>query len=434
MKILYIIHDFLPKHQAGAEIYTYLLAKEMNRKHEVLLFFTEISSVGTPYRLTRREVDGLPCIEVFRPPEAAITESPHTDRHMEKIFQQLLTDFRPDILHIQHLLYHSLQYPAIAKAMGIPTLFTLHDYWLSCPRWGQRIRRGLTLCHTVDIDHCSECLQPETGRKNLFNPVSLLRSLLQPSPKTSTPEKRFEALITRKEQVLRLSEKVDCFIAPSSFLQKTFTRYGLPPEKIVCSDNGMNTKGYTERPHAAADHIRFAFIGTISEHKGVHILIEAFNTLEQEKATLDIYGDMSWFPQYSRRLEQAVTSAAISFKGTIPNRAVADTLASIDVLVVPSIWFENSPLTIHEAFLAGVPVITSNLGGMADLVEHGVSGLLFPVNDTNGLAEAMRQIIHSDTLLDTLRKNIPPVKSIEENAEELEILYQKFRTSERPPQ
>ena len=426
MKILYVIHDFLPKHQAGAEIYTYLLAKAMSRKHEVLLFFTEISSLGTPYSLKRREVDGLPCIEVFRPPEAAITENPCNDQQMEKLFRQLLRDYQPDILHIQHLLYHSLQYPAIAKAMGIPTLFTLHDYWLSCPRWGQRIRKDLTLCHSVNIDHCSECLQPEPKAINLFTPMSLFRSLFYGPQKSSSLEQRVEALTTRKEQVLALSKDVDCFIAPSPFLQKTFITYGFPAEKILFSDNGMDTDGYTDLARSASDHIRFAFLGTISEHKGIHLLIEAFNILEQKNATLDVYGDLSWFPQYSSRLKQAASSPAISFKGAIPNRAVAATLAAIDVLVVPSIWFENSPLTIHEAFLAGVPVIASDLGGMADLVEHGVNGLLFPVNDSKGLTEAMRQLIDSPTLLDTLRKNMPPVKSIEKNAEELETLYQQL--------
>ena len=172
--------------------------------------------------------------------------------------------------------------------------------------------------------------------------------------------------------------------------------------------------------------IKFGFIGTISEHKGLHVLVEAFNAISEEKASLQIYGDLSWFPAYSAKLRKMATSPVIFFRGPVPNDTVADILSGLDVLVVPSIWFENSPLTIHEAFLAGIPVITSNIGGMADLVTDRVSGLLFEVSNSQSLTNTIEELVQSETLLDQLRDGIPTVKSIEENGLEMEQRYQQL--------
>jgi len=100
--------------------------------------------------------------------------------------------------------------------------------------------------------------------------------------------------------------------------------------------------------------------------------------------------------------------------------------SQLDVLVIPSIWYENSPLTIHEAFMAGVPVITSNIGGMAELVKHNNNGLLFKVGDSEDLYQTIMKVIENPELISQLSANVPSVKSIEENAEELEEIYKNL--------
>lgn len=426
MKILYIIHDFLPKHQAGAEIYTYLLAKELSKKHDVCLFFTEITPFCKSYTVTKRTVNDLQCIEVFRPPETVPAGTSCHDEKMEAIFSDILSDYKPDIIHLQHLLYHSLRYPTIARQSNIPILFTLHDYWLTCPRWGQRIKRDMSICHTVTLQECSDCLYEKPLKANIFSPSSVYQFLRNSFNRSGKPETRYNALYERKNQAIALSNDIDLFIAPSPFLLKEFTDFGVPEDKILFSDYGFDKSGYTKRARPNTAHICFGFIGTISEHKGVHVLVEAFNRIAEEEAELHIYGELSWFPEYSTKLRKAAISPAISFKGAIPNSSVADILSNIDVLVVPSIWFENSPLTIHEAFMAGVPVITSNLGGMADLVEDQKNGLLFEVNNPDSLANAIQKLVDSETLLDQLRRGIPAVKSIQENGMEIEQIYQQL--------
>ncbi len=427
MKILYIIHDFLPRHQAGAEIYTHLLARELSKKHEVLLFFTEITPHSTQYRITRRSVDTLQCIEVFRPPEASLSRAPYNDEKMEAVFREILITHKPDIIHIQHLLYHSLRYPAIALEMNIPSIYTLHDYWLTCPRWGQRIRKDLQICHSVDLQQCARCIQEDNTLKipNLTSLFLFLKNILKKKP---VSREGIEFLQQRNAHSRAMINDVRLFISPSPFLQRDLIQFGIPAEKIILSDCGVSLKQHVQRTKQRRNRLRFGFIGTISEHKGVHILVEAFNSISEERAELHLYGDLSWFPDYSRRLQKAARSPSILFKGAIPNDQVAATLATIDVLVVPSIWFENSPITIHEAFLAGVPVITSNLGGMADLVDDRVNGLLFEVNNGNSLSTAIQELIQSRELLEQLRRGIPTVKSVEENSTELTQIYKKIIT------
>ena len=423
MKILYIVHDFLPKHQAGAEIYTYLLAKELSCKHQVCLFFTEIQNSTDSYTLTRRCLDGLECVEVYRPPEAALHQDPYIDRHMEEIFVELLKDYKPDIIHIQHLLYHSLHYPEIASRFQVPVIFTLHDYWLTCPRWGQRLQKSMQVCLDVDLHRCAACMrdQPAGNSRSLVGTVChFFNTLLGRTP---TLNQIYHSLCKRSSHALLMNTHVNVFIAPSNFLKQEFIKIGFPGKKIVCSDNGSSTYGYTKKDRKPGSIIHFGFIGTISEHKGLHVLINAFNPIPEDKADLKIYGDPSWFPLYSARLKAMIRSSAISLEGTVPNNMVSQVLSDIDVLIVPSVWFENSPLTIHEAFLAGVPVIASDFGGMRDLVTDRVNGLLFEVNNPKSLQKAIEQIVYSEDLLSRLSKGIPRVKSIEENGKEMEDLY-----------
>ncbi len=427
MKILFVIHDFLPNHQAGAEIYTYLLAREMSKHHEVCIFFAEISAVNFSYSVAKRTYDNLQCIEVTRPLTTDLLGEPFNDKKMEEIFEEIVGDFQPDIIHLQHLFYHSFNYPAIARKKSIPTLFTLHDYWLTCPRWGQRMRRNLQLCHAVDLTRCAECLYEKPAYTRFFSLSYFHYVLRRWLTEAHSIEDRVKSLERRQQLARSAMDNVDLFIAPSPFLRSEFIRFfDIPEKKIIFSDYGFDTNSFSKKRRSKHSKIRFAFIGTLSDHKGVHVLVEAFNRIDQNKAELHIYGDATWFPHYFSSLEKAADPSLVSFKGPVPNNAVAELLTSIDVLVVPSVWFENSPLTIHEAFMAGVPVITSNLGGMADLVTDGVNGLLFSAGDSQDLAGKIKKLIESDSLLDTLRQGIPAVKTIDENSREIEFLYRQL--------
>jgi len=171
--------------------------------------------------------------------------------------------------------------------------------------------------------------------------------------------------------------------------------------------------------------IRFGYIGQLEEIKGVHILLQAFERASLNgKANLNIWGDLTRNEAYSTNLRTISNGASsVNFRGRFMRDYLFSVLSQIDILVVPSIWYENSPLVIQEAFSAGIPVIATNLGGMAEAVTHDVNGLLFERYDVADLAKQMKRVVYEPGLLEKLRSGIPEVKSVESEVEELERIY-----------
>jgi glycosyltransferase involved in cell wall biosynthesis len=152
----------------------------------------------------------------------------------------------------------------------------------------------------------------------------------------------------------------------------------------------------------------------------VHVLVEAFNRLPEAGVECGIWGDLTFLPDYVDELRRARRHLDVRLMGPCDNRRVADVLAALDVLVVPSLWLATSPLTSHEAFLAGVPVLCADRGGMAGLVQDGVSGLHFRLGDAADLRAKIERLMREPELLARLRAGIPPVKDIADDARWLE--------------
>jgi glycosyltransferase involved in cell wall biosynthesis len=180
-------------------------------------------------------------------------------------------------------------------------------------------------------------------------------------------------------------------------------------------------------------HLRVGYIGQIAPHKGVKVLVEAFLKLAAnvgegangatKSVQLKLYGDTTQFPDFYQDLRDKV-KGQIQFLGPFDNQKISQVYEEIDVLVVPSIWFENSPNVILEAFAHQTPVIASNLGGMAELVSDQKTGLLFAPNNAADLAEKLEKILDHPTLLSNLQKNIAPPATLETEMSELLHIYQ----------
>ena len=414
MNILLVVHDFLPKHMAGTEIYTYNLARTLKDSgHEVSVYTREHGYFEEKLREEDNEYDGIKVKKVYfnsLNKRLKLLRKFYLDFYnplLEKHFSDHLDETKPDIIHIQHLKGLSASFISVARKRKIPTVLTLHDYWF--------------MCSTIQLLTTSSkrCSGPLYGLKC---PRCLIPTL---NPLTVWGLYPFHSVLffIRTNYLRRLLNKVDLIISPSNFLRKKFIEHGLSEEKIIFSDNGINTnllRPYKSNPN---NKLRFSFIGSVMPHKGVHVLLEAFNKLTNSNAELRVYGDSRFAPNYYERLKLMATSSSIKFVDSFDNNRVYEILAETDVLVVPSIWYENSPLTIHEAALAGVPVITSNIGGMAELIERMKNGLLFQVEDTNDLYEKMKLLIDNPRLIKELKGKAEEVKTIEENAKELESIY-----------
>ncbi len=162
--------------------------------------------------------------------------------------------------------------------------------------------------------------------------------------------------------------------------------------------------------------------------KAPHILLEAFAGLARGAATLELFGGIAAYhgdDSYRQRVQPLLATPGVRMHGPVPHESIAEAFAAMDVLVVPSTWLENAPLVIREAFAAGVPVIASDRGGMAESIHHGVSGLLFEPGNSAALRAAIERLIAEPDLLERLRGSLPPVRSLAEDGAWHEALYRE---------
>ena len=170
--------------------------------------------------------------------------------------------------------------------------------------------------------------------------------------------------------------------------------------------------------------LRVGFVGSLVWHKGAHVLIDAARGLAGS-CVVDIHGDVNVSPEYVARLRDSAAGARVTFHGGFARDGAAAIYRSLDVLVVPSLWPENSPLVIHEAFMHGLPVVGARMGGVPELVTHGVNGLVYDAFSTDALRSCLQQLVDDRGLVESLAGRGPAVKTIEADALEWNARYEQ---------
>jgi len=435
---------------AGAEVFAHGLSCALAaRGHEVGVFHRVADPSRAEYSVERAVVDGLPVVRLnntFR--DCDRFEKTYRNDEIDSIFGALLEERRPDVVHFHHVTCLSTNLIAEAHRRGIPVVYTLHDYWLICQR-GQFLKTDLSLCPGQEDGECVKCLSWQLGLNR--GQARTAATLQQAFPKLESPagarvkralkgayglysrafvagEREARARVrARMEHVQEMCRQVDLFTAPSRFLLGKFVDFGVPADKIRYSTYGFEVSYYGAPRRPPDGSIRFGYIGTWIPPKGLHLLIEAFNGIEDPRAHLHLYGHAVPYEgheDYEDQLRGLIRSPRIHLEGYYENRRVGKILAGLDVLVVPSIWYENSPLTIQEAFLAGIPVITSDLGGMAELIRDEGAGITFRARDPEALRGALQRYLGAAPP----RPSASPaarVKTIAACAEEHEELYHR---------
>jgi glycosyltransferase involved in cell wall biosynthesis len=392
------------------------------------------------YHLEHRRYEGLDVFTInntFRFCDSF--EMFYKNEAIARKFGQVLDMVRPDIVHIQHLIFLSTTLVDEVKKRNIPIIYTLHDYWLICPQW-HFLKKDLSLCEGRDTYECINCLDYQLNIRKavkrfyiLFRdllPLFLINSLrkiyLWRAKSISQPQDFIEKIKARRGHIQEICQKVDMFISPSQFLRKRYIDFGVPQERIKYLRHGIDAEPFKDFKRKKSDKLRFGFIGTILPAKGLHILIEAFNKIRHRNPELRVYGKLSpyrGFESYPRFIKKLARGNNIRFMGQFHNRDVAGIFSGLDILVVPSIWYENSPLVIQEALMARTPVIASEIGGIPELIKDGYNGLLFQKGNVNQLYNRLRLITDNPSLIGLLGQNKSCVKTVKEQAIELEQIY-----------
>ena len=381
MHILKIIHGFPPHYNAGSEVYSQTICNELSKKHRVTVFTREENPYEPDFSL-RHEVRH----ENLHVWYMNMARGKDGFRHatIDEKFASLLKNLNPDIAHIGHLNHLSTGLVEQLNRAGVPIVFTLHDFWLMCPR-GQFLQRNFdgqnihSLCHEQNDRKCADICY------KMYH--SGLSDYLTAFDDSTNWERWIQA---RMQETRLVADKVDLFIAPSRYLMNRFVKdFQLSPDKIIYLDYGFPLEYLKPVKKEPQPTYTFGYIGTHIPSKGIDLLIKAFQSLT-ESAALKIWGHKD--AQSTKALMKMAESShnPIEFAGEyINSELVSRIFPQVDCIVVPSVWGENSPLVIHEAQACHIPVITADFGGMKEYVKHHENGLLFRHRDYHSLAEQM---------------------------------------------
>ncbi|MFT5153466.1 MAG: glycosyltransferase involved in cell wall biosynthesis [Planctomycetota bacterium] len=463
MRILLVSHLYPPAHTAGTEVYTAELAGRLLRAgHEPTVFTSEKDIGRKDLELTSRVEAGVRVHQLISNMYLDDFEQSWKRPAVDRVFGSLLDELKPDVLHVHHLMYLSVGMLEEAQRREIAIVYTLHDFWLGCPRFGQLVHADGSLCERVDPNRCGTCLPSFEWRQSALkrgmgraigglhsaagidlgpmarrverwlagDPAARARraspaEFLNEDPQTEEWAKR--ALVRGQSLRELVLSCVDHFIAPSDFLRDWFIEWGIPRDRIVQLATGVDASAFAaaaeaRRPlaettseqtgdasaaavSAAQEPLQIAFLGTLVPVKGAHVLVDAWERLPQElraKARLSLHGPLTHTPGYVEALRSRAVPLGIELAGRVERDDVPGVLARTDLLVVPSVWFENRPLVVLEAIAARTPLLVSEPGGMSELIEEGVNGWCFPMGDASALAAQLKRLIEQPSILSRL--------------------------------
>jgi glycosyltransferase involved in cell wall biosynthesis len=347
------------------------------------------------------------------------------DPKMGSTVKDILQDIRPDLFIIVNFYVITLATVEAAKELGIPVGHVITDFLPICRR-GTFMRWDNKSCETGEsIKSCATCFVSEDklGRKAALLLDKLPEKTLvqwasnsdswgplHPLQPLMPYWRHVEIMRQRLEIVGPLRQKIDFVLAANHYIMQAYISNGFSAEQVQFLPFGIDL----DRPlanveRATAAHTRFLFVGRFQPYKGAHLLVEAFNNLSFPKgATLTIYGAPD--DGYQEHFEQLKTMMAaneqIYFEGRIDPSDLGQAFAQADYFVLPSTWHENSPLIVLDALQAKTPVIASNIGGITDMVKHGINGLLFPMGNKQALKQTMQQAIDEPGLVTKLSAGI----------------------------
>jgi glycosyltransferase involved in cell wall biosynthesis len=434
MRILQVIHDFVPETMAGAEINTHKLSVDLHQRHghEVAVFCRGWNTECEPYRERDEQLDGLFVRRVDFGRGGDRTRWKRHDPKLDAALRRMIEQFRPDIVHIQHFIYLSTNIVAVAKEYGVPVVVSLRNFWFRCP-WGTLLYHDDSLCHRKPGTNCLSCLWPDRIQRRRdvipwrqLNPL-MIAAYEQFGDRTPLPGAVADimpSLATWEEEFRAALLKADRLHSPSYFLKRQLVDFGIPDEHVAVVSNSFRYDPRRVVAKQPAERLRIGMIG-MHRLKGLHVMIDAFRQLPRDSARLVVYGQVA-NKRYAEEQQQRAAGYDVEFRGTYRQDELYEVFGELDVLVVPSIWYENCPTVILEAYATGTPVIAADIGGMAEMVRDGVDGMHFAAGDASSLAAKLMKLVERPETVQTMARNIRPPLTVEQCTDGIHAIYDQI--------
>jgi len=412
LRVLFVAHNHPTLHPGGAEAYAlelYEAMRELPQVEPVML-----ARIGSNVARQRVAHPGTPFSSVNGDPNQyfVFTETEHFDfftltSRDKSLYSQHLTNFllahRPDVVHLQHTHFIGLDLLSQIRRVlpDAAIVYTLHEFLPICHRDGQMVRTfSDELCPEASPRRCHECF-PQISEQSFF---------------------------LRQRFVKAHFDNVDRFLAPSAQLMEKYLRWGIEPERIEVEEYGRLRPPRRAPDPRGEKPTNIGFFGQLSRFKGGKLMLEAMSLLDEDsEARLWLHGANLELQSAEFQEEFAAMHAKLEdrviFRGPYEHAELPKLMADLHWVVVPSIWWENSPLVIQEAFFHRRPIVCSDVGGMAEKVRDGVDGIHFRRGDAFSLARAFETATASPSLWRQLREGIEEPYPMEEHVEKLLGMY-----------
>ncbi len=416
LRVLEVVQSYPPGGLGGVEVYTAAVARELVRRGvETHVLTTEGRRAlgGAAPEAVRREVqEGVHVRRVARSRSAS-----DLDRIRAR-FVEAVAETRPGVVHFQSIWTLPPELPALAAEAGIPYVLQVHDFWLICPRINL-LDRHRRLCDGPEPWKCLSCLHGRAGGW-LRLPVEL--------PRLRHQIDAHRAAVAGAQAI----------VVAGDGARARLEAFGADPGRCVLVPWPLPARP-ARRPAGRAHPpaVTFAFLGNAMEIKGVHVLIEAFARLSGREGApavaLELHGGVVRRYEAELRALAARARAPVRFVGPYAHDRIDEVLARVDCVVLPSIWEETYGFVLDEAVAAGLPVIASDVGGMAERIVEGVSGFLVPPGDPDALAARMEALAR-DYDAATARLRPYALRTVEEHTREILRVYERVVARDpRPP-
>lgn len=449
MRVVVVVHGFPPRAQGGSELYAEALARALRAQHDddILVVTREQDASRPEYAIRRETRDGLEIAWINNTfAEAHRFEDTYRNVVIDDLAARLIDEQRPDVAHVHHLTCLSTGIVPALAARHVPVVLTLHDYWLMCHR-GQLLDVDLEPCDGPGETGCGACAGPAGaaspalhGAARAFRQVephlpeavrgALRRTAGRAVAGVVGPAATRAAEAARAAHMREVCAQVSAFLAPSRYIAGAFERFGVLPGRIRHWPYGVEAPAARARRQPPDGRpMRVAFVGSLMVSKAPHLLLEAVGALTPGRVEAHVFGEFVPYhgdDSYRAHLAPLLDRPGVVGHGRQPRESVARAVATMDAVVVPSIWAENSPLVIHEALAAGVPVVAAAAGGIPELVTHGRNGLLFEPGDASALRAQIGRLVSEPGLLDTLARGARPVRSMRDDAAATHWLFESL--------
>lgn len=443
MKIVIFVHCFFPKHFYGTETYTLNIATNLIELGHSVTVVTAVFP-GEPRRnqeVTRTTYNGVDVVLIDK---NRFTYRRVRDTYYQpeigNVLRSELIRLKPDVIHVTHLINHTALLLDLAREMEIPTVATLTDFYGFCFTNRLEDAKGL-LCSGPSRDrrNCVTCYLKVAGTNHITNPLLVWlrsrlpltffsRALIWADRVRLLPFRNLLHIVNDLQErpgllMDRYNRTYQTVISPTSFLAKAYLANGLQVP-IRTYWFGVEIKRDPKPVRSPGAPLRVGYIGQLAEHKGVDLLVQAFERLQPCRAELAIYGSLDQDPAYSKRL-QDLAGAQVHFRATFPPEDMATVMRSLDVLVIPSRWYENSPLVLLYALATHTPVVVSRVEGLTEFVQEGVCGFSFERGSCSDLVQVLQRFISDPGLSAKLSASTHYERTTAVMAAELEKVYQE---------